>query len=66
MIKVDKNSEISKKSVKHKPRPCPICKQISNADFFPFCSKKCKEVDLNRWLSGTYAIPVVEDKVDED
>jgi hypothetical protein len=31
----------------------------------PFCSKRCADVDLNRWLSGSYAIPVTEDQ-DED
>ena len=33
--------------------------------FRPFCSKRCADVDLNRWLSGVYAVPVVEDE-DED
>jgi uncharacterized protein len=31
------------------------------AKFRPFCSKRCADVDLNRWLSGVYAVPVVED-----
>ena len=31
----------------------------------PFCSKRCADVDLNRWLSGTYAVPVTEAE-DED
>jgi len=33
--------------------------------FKPFCSKRCADIDLNRWLSGVYAIPVKEDN-DED
>ena len=33
--------------------------------FRPFCSKRCADVDLNRWLSGVYAVPVIEDD-DED
>ena len=28
--------------------------------FRPFCSKRCADVDLNRWLSGVYAVPVTE------
>jgi endogenous inhibitor of DNA gyrase (YacG/DUF329 family) len=32
--------------------------------FRPFCSGRCKDVDLNRWLSGHYAIPAAE--TDED
>ncbi|RDI58798.1 DNA gyrase inhibitor YacG [Microvirga subterranea] len=43
---------------------CPICGKPTNPDYRPFCSKRCADVDLNRWLSGTYAIPTVED--DED
>jgi uncharacterized protein len=39
------------------PRPCPECKRNSAREFYPFCSRRCKEVDLNRWLSGSYAIP---------
>jgi endogenous inhibitor of DNA gyrase (YacG/DUF329 family) len=33
--------------------------------FRPFCSKRCADVDLNRWLSGVYTVPVTED-TDED
>jgi uncharacterized protein len=39
------------------PRPCPECKRTSSREFHPFCSRRCKEVDLNRWLSGSYVIP---------
>jgi endogenous inhibitor of DNA gyrase (YacG/DUF329 family) len=38
-------------------RPCPICGKPSAAEFDPFCSRRCQQVDLNRWLSGTYVIP---------
>lgn len=40
---------------------CPNCGQPSEPLFKPFCSKRCKDVDLNRWLKGAYSIPVVED-----
>ena len=39
------------------PRPCPICGKQSKREFHPFCSARCKDVDLNRWLSGAYVIP---------
>ena len=39
---------------------CPICKGTSNDDFHPFCSKRCADVDLSRWFSGGYTVPVVE------
>ena len=36
---------------------CPICKKPSEQEFRPFCSKRCKDVDLARWLRGDYYIP---------
>jgi uncharacterized protein len=42
------------------PRPCPICGKPSAAAFRPFCSARCADVDLNRWLSGAYVIPARE------
>jgi hypothetical protein len=40
-----------------KAKPCPICGKPSTAAAKPFCSDRCRDVDLNRWLSGSYAIP---------
>lgn len=39
---------------------CPGCKAPAVAAYKPFCSKRCADVDLHRWLSGGYAIPAVE------
>ncbi len=36
---------------------CPICRRAVGEQFRPFCSERCKMVDLGRWLSNTYAIP---------
>jgi hypothetical protein len=36
---------------------CPICARAAVAAFRPFCSKRCADVDLNRWLSGAYVVP---------
>nr|WP_153435963.1 DNA gyrase inhibitor YacG [Sinorhizobium saheli] len=49
-------------------RPCPECGRPSAREHYPFCSERCRNVDLNRWLSGSYAIPVTDDesKADED
>ena len=44
---------------------CPICGKAMATAFRPFCSKRCGDIDLNRWLSGVYAVPVKEDE-DED
>ncbi|KQZ19241.1 zinc-binding protein [Mesorhizobium sp. Root552] len=38
-------------------RPCPECGRPSARDTYPFCSKRCKDIDLNRWLKGVYVIP---------
>ncbi len=44
---------------------CPICGKPKGRMFSPFCSKRCADIDLNRWLSGVYAVPVKKDE-DED
>ncbi len=50
------------KSTRGKSLPsCPICKKHTDKSFRPFCSKRCADVDLSRWLNGHYAIPVVEE-----
>lgn len=43
-----------------RPRRCPICDRESTREAYPFCSKRCADIDLNRWLKGGYAIPAVE------
>ncbi|MFZ2030464.1 MAG: DNA gyrase inhibitor YacG [Vitreimonas sp.] len=40
---------------------CAVCGKPQNPQFRPFCSKRCADVDLNRWLSGGYAIPAAEE-----
>jgi hypothetical protein len=44
---------------------CPICKRPTEAAWKPFCSRRCANVDLGRWLTGGYAIPAGDD-ADED
>jgi uncharacterized protein len=43
-------------------RSCPICGKSVESAFKPFCSKRCADIDLNRWLSGVYAVPAKEDE----
>lgn len=38
-------------------RPCPICGKPRHADHAPFCSTRCRDRDLIRWLEDGYAIP---------
>jgi endogenous inhibitor of DNA gyrase (YacG/DUF329 family) len=40
---------------------CAICGKPQDPNYRPFCSKRCADVDLNRWLSGGYAIPAAEE-----
>jgi hypothetical protein len=44
---------------------CPICRKPTVEQFSPFCSRRCADVDLNRWLNGVYAVPTNEAE-DED
>ena len=47
--------------------PCPICDKPSSSEYRPFCSKRCADVDLQKWLTGRYAIPAAEgDEEDDD
>jgi len=46
-----------KKAGATRPKPCPICGKPAVDGSRPFCSERCRDVDLNRWLSDSYAIP---------
>ena len=54
------------KIVPYPIRRCPICKKASIDAWKPFCSKRCADVDLGRWLGETYRIPAHEDPDDQD
>ncbi len=47
-------------------KKCPVCGKPAAEQFKPFCSKRCANVDLNRWLSGSYVIPARDDEPIED
>jgi endogenous inhibitor of DNA gyrase (YacG/DUF329 family) len=36
---------------------CPICGKPATPEYRPFCSRRCADVDLQRWFSGAYAVP---------
>jgi endogenous inhibitor of DNA gyrase (YacG/DUF329 family) len=50
------------------PRParCAICGKPQAEAYKPFCSKRCADVDLSRWLKGIYAIPAAAREEDEE
>lgn len=39
---------------------CPICGKPAEAKFQPFCSKRCADIDLGRWLKEGYRVPTDE------
>lgn len=54
---------MSEKIIPSKPRaarPCPICSKMSVDKFHPFCSERCANIDLHRWLGGNYRLPSQE------
>jgi len=48
---------------------CPVCKQSAIREgntFWPFCSERCKLIDLDNWLEGRYRVPSVTGEADDD
>jgi len=44
---------------------CPICGRPASEERRPFCSARCRDVDLHRWLSGHYVVPGSENDEEE-
>lgn len=45
---------------------CPICGKPVAASYRPFCSRRCADVDLGRWLTESYRIPADSEEDPED
>ena len=45
---------------KRKVGKCPACGELSQEKYQPFCSWRCADLDLAKWLNGSYSVPVVE------
>jgi endogenous inhibitor of DNA gyrase (YacG/DUF329 family) len=45
---------------------CPICRKPADPQYRPFCSRRCADVDLGRWLTGGYAIPAEDEDAPEE
>ncbi|MDD7969629.1 DNA gyrase inhibitor YacG [Roseinatronobacter alkalisoli] len=45
---------------------CPVCKQATVPAFRPFCSQRCADIDLGRWLREEYSIPGPDADIDAD
>jgi uncharacterized protein len=53
------------KQEKFTARPCPICGKPASFAERPFCSRRCADVDLHRWLNGAYQVPGKPDPEDD-
>jgi endogenous inhibitor of DNA gyrase (YacG/DUF329 family) len=42
---------------------CPICNKETDKSYRPFCSKRCADIDLGKWLNEEYSVPAEEDEV---
>lgn len=47
-------------------RTCPICRRPAEPRFRPFCSRRCADIDLGRWLGEAYRIPADDEEGDDD
>ena len=47
-------------------KACPLCGKAAHETFKPFCSKRCADLDLGKWLKGDYAVPAVENDDEPD
>ena len=46
-------------------KPCPICAKPAVEAHRPFCSRRCADVDLQRWFAGSYVVPGASQAEDE-
>ena len=44
---------------------CPICAKASVPDYKPFCSRRCADIDLGRWLNESYVLPAAPTEEDD-
>lgn len=59
--------EDAHEAARERPAPrCPVCGRPRMDRWRPFCSKRCADVDLGRWLGEAYRIPAVEAADEED
>lgn len=43
---------------------CPVCKRPTEARWRPFCSRRCADIDLGRWMTGAYRVEAEDDPED--
>ncbi|MEM6415870.1 MAG: DNA gyrase inhibitor YacG [Pseudomonadota bacterium] len=45
---------------------CPVCQSPTVVAYTPFCSKRCADIDLHRWLNESYSIPASNEENDQE
>jgi endogenous inhibitor of DNA gyrase (YacG/DUF329 family) len=63
MAKADANDPVTRLPVVR--RRCPICGQPATASHLPFCSARCRDIDLGRWLKESYRVATEEPPEEE-
>lgn len=56
----DQERPTRRRTSKARAKSCPVCGRTSADRFRPFCSARCADIDLGRWLKGNYSIPTDE------
>jgi endogenous inhibitor of DNA gyrase (YacG/DUF329 family) len=51
---------------RRRPARCPICGRPADPALHPFCTKRCADVDLARWLGGVYRVEVDDPDAEAD
>jgi len=47
-------------------RKCPVCGRPAEPEHRPFCSRRCADVDLQRWFAGRYVVPAAPDDAEAE
>jgi uncharacterized protein len=59
-------ARMNERAARPPQRACPICGKPAVAETRPFCSQRCAQIDLGRWLKGVYAIPARPDAGEDE
>lgn len=65
-MSVDLETRMTGEEKPEKTPRCPQCGKPRVKDHRPFCSARCRDLDLGKWLDGSYAIPAVEEEPRDD
>ena len=57
MARAQNQRAAAKAAASSDAKTCAICGKPRDKRYDPFCSKRCADVDLHRWLSGAYVVP---------